>query len=239
MAQQPTGINPPKVLSLEQAVVGMLAGSAKKRAAAGPIVDDPMNPTPAATAIGRKKHVSISDMEKEAERLASEPDGEFPLGDPRNNRRAAAEALVGTASVTQVDVPTREPEYIKMDATPIVPRGVSEVDLLATCGLRLNQAKAFGQFINRRARLTIELKEAELTVPVVNVYRSKYSILVVLPLKANEAACVPKPGTEVTLTMAGGFSEKAYYPGAYTELPELELAVMTFIRQEQADAGKA
>lgn len=199
----------PRVVPVEEAAAKLLTGGRKSTE---PTTDDPFVPTPNST---RKRTMSIVEMERFAEGLAQQPD--TPPAPPEKARPPT-----GVVSIDPQPAPK----------TPVV----SEADVLARYGLTQESATAFGRFLAARARLTIELKDGSIHVPVIAVLPSTYSITVITPLKLNETTFVPRPGTEVFLR-TGGLEVKAYYPGAYAELPALGLAIMTFIRE--TEDGKA
>jgi hypothetical protein len=209
----------PRVVPVEEAAAKLLSGG-MKRGAAEPPTDDPFVPTPNST---RKRNMSVSEMERIAERMAEQPDEPEGINS------------VGPAAGT-----IRPPTGVVLQASPAAPLApaASEGDILARYGLTKDVATAFGRFIAARARLTIELQEGSVHTPVIAVLQAAYSITVITPLKLNEMTFVPRPGTLVTLRGDNGLAVKAYYPGAYAELPALGIAIMTFIRQETAD-GKA
>jgi hypothetical protein len=210
----------PRVVPVEEAAAKLLSGG-MKRGAAEPTTDDPFVPTPNST---RKKSMSLSEMERIAERLAEQPD--------------APEAISVVGSAGTIRPPTGVVQHASPAAPLAPPPAASESDVLARYGLTKEVATAFGRFIAARARLTIELQEGSVHTPVIAVLPAAYSITVITPLKLNEMTFVPRPGTLVTLRGDNGLDVKAYYPGTYAELPALGIAIMTFIRQETAD-GKA
>lgn len=160
---------------------------------------------------------------------ATEPEVEDPLlPSPANRKRNmspeemlefAARQPAAPKTVRKAAAPTAPGEEIPaQEAKPGaygVPLGLNPLD----------------QFLNRRERLTIELQDAYLTVPIIAAVMSKYSITVLAPLKGDAISFAPKPGTAVSLSTSQ-FTQKAYFPGAYAEIPELGIAITTYVRTE-------
>jgi hypothetical protein len=205
----------PRVVPVEEAAIRLLAGRE-------PATTDPFVPTPNRT---RKKSMSVAEMERIAEDMARQP--ESPEGDkPAVRPEMTKFALVEGATAGNPP------------ASPSAPPAPSERDILARYGLTQETAAAVGRFLSTRTRLSIELKDGSVHIPVISVLQSTYSITIVTPLKLNEMTFVPRPGTEVRLQGDNGLNATAYYPGAYAEIPGLGIAIMTFIRQEDTH-GKA
>jgi hypothetical protein len=200
----------PRVVSVEEAAAKLLTGGRKSPAATTeePTTDDPFVPTPG---FSRKRTMSMTEMERIAEQMAQQPD---PVDAPRS-----------PVVVVPDDAQPAQQPILKAPTA-------SDADVLARYGLTQESAGALGRFLAGRSRLTIELQDGSIHVPVIAVLQSAYSITIIAPLKLNETTFVPRPGTEVTLR-DGALDVKAYYPGAYAELPALGLAIMTFIRETE------
>ena len=231
MSQQPVLDNPKprhpvKVISLEAAAARILAGT-RKAVTAEPETGDPFTPQPNHS----RKKMGLAEMEQIAEQMAE---------DEKNGVAPAIQVVQEAAAPERVSAPP--PSGVALP--PLPPRQVpvaSESDILSRYGLTRELAGALNRFYSAKDRLTIELKEIEISIPILKVIRSRYSITVITPMKADGTTGVPKPGAEVNLFVGDGpnaMNERAYFPGAYAELPELGLAVMTFIRQEST-SGKA
>lgn len=229
MSQQPVLDNPKprppvKVISLEIAAARILAGS-RKAVTSEPETGDPFTPQPNHS----RKKMGLAEMERIAEQMAIDEAKPVVIEVDQEEETPAEPATPPPKGVALPQPPPR--------LGPVA----SESDILSRYGLTKDLAAALSRFYSAKDRLTIELKEIVISIPILKVVRSKYSITIFTPLKANETSGVPKPGTEVNLFVGAGpnaMSETAYFPGAYAELPELGLAVMTFIRKESTD-GKA
>ena len=92
-------------------------------------------------------------------------------------------------------------------------------------------------FLEKRSRATIELSDGTFTIPIVTVVKTKYAVTLVIPLSDSGMSFVPKPGSELHVS-AGDVSEKVYFPGTYSELPELNIGIMHLIRSEEPPDGE-
>jgi hypothetical protein len=84
-------------------------------------------------------------------------------------------------------------------------------------------------YVKNRERVTLELTDSTISMSVVKVLSSKYGVTILLPLATDGATFIPKHGLDVVIRQ-GNTEYKVCYPGLYVEIPELQIAVMTFIR---------
>jgi hypothetical protein len=92
-------------------------------------------------------------------------------------------------------------------------------------------------YLNRKARLVMETQDGQFSLPVTDFKRSKYSVLVLVPLRDDSSIFIPKLGSRLTLTFKDTVV-KVCYPGAYVEIDELKTGFMTFIIDEHNDEVK-
>jgi hypothetical protein len=93
-------------------------------------------------------------------------------------------------------------------------------------------AQAFDTFSKSRSRVRFDVSDGIFTIPVIKCVRSKYCINLFLPLSDDTMVFVPKPGTQLSITTnTDGVSAtyQVYFPGTYSEIPELGMAIMTLI----------
>lgn len=89
------------------------------------------------------------------------------------------------------------------------------------------------EFLRGRKRVTLELQDGTFSMPIIHSIKGTYSITLIIPLDKNATTFVPKPGTELSMTLNGD-TDSVYYPGAYAEIEPLTVAVMSFIRAESS-----
>jgi hypothetical protein len=84
-------------------------------------------------------------------------------------------------------------------------------------------------YLRQRNRVTFELQDGTISVPCIDVKESTYGVVILLPLLSESGIMIPKPGTELTVTVADR-SWRCFAPGANFELPELSIMIIAFIK---------
>lgn len=94
------------------------------------------------------------------------------------------------------------------------------------------RSDVLSKYLRRRNRLTFELTDSTITVPVIDIKVSKYSVTVIMPLSDNLGVFIPKPGKDVVLSWDDK-SMNCCFLGSYFEIPELEIFGLSFVRTEE------
>ena len=84
-------------------------------------------------------------------------------------------------------------------------------------------------FLSRKTQLTMGMNGGIFKTPAITVRESEFSIVALIPVGDGSSAFIPGPGSELELGFDGK-TVKAFYPGAYVEIPELGCGIMTFIK---------
>lgn len=87
-------------------------------------------------------------------------------------------------------------------------------------------------FIERRTNVSIKTSDFTFTVKAICVKNSEYSLSLILPLNTDDVSFVPKVGTEVIISC---FSSEftCFYSGNITEIPELGITILSFIKNPE------
>jgi hypothetical protein len=92
-------------------------------------------------------------------------------------------------------------------------------------------------FLDQTCRVTMELTDGMMTISAIAVRENAYSLLMLLKITPDGSIFIPKPGTKLHISVKDK-NWDVYFPGAYVEIEELQLGLMTFIKAEAND-GKA
>jgi hypothetical protein len=92
-----------------------------------------------------------------------------------------------------------------------------------------------GNYLRQSKRVSFELADGSFSLAVIDVVESRLALLILLPISATATIFVPKPGTQLIVSF-GGKSIKAYYPGTYSEVPELQTGFMSLIKAEAEES---
>ena len=90
-------------------------------------------------------------------------------------------------------------------------------------------------FLAKRRRVTMEMSDSTVSMSIVDLIESRYGITVLVPTGADAAVFTPKPGSEVTFR-DGSKVYECYFPGTFFDLPDLDIAGMSFVRKDDANA---
>jgi hypothetical protein len=90
----------------------------------------------------------------------------------------------------------------------------------------------FDTFHEQRKRATLELADGTFTIPIIAAQPTSYSVCLFIPLSDSSVSFVPKPGTELTVTV-DSLCEKVYFPGTYTEVNDLGMGIMHLIKAKE------
>jgi hypothetical protein len=198
-----------------------------------PETEDAFSPTPPHHPQGKKmaprppgmqSHTPApSDLWAQAEALAEQRKAEAVAA-----TKAAPEV---TEEGTQPPLPSAVIDMEAVEAGDLVAAAMKEAKraVWANIGFDPIVGARLTEYLQSRARVTLELQDGTFTMPVINYVTSKFSVTLIVPLDKNGTTFVPKPGTRVTLS-CGDFTEEVFFPGAYAEVEPLTVAVMTFIR---------
>ena len=146
-----------------------------------------------------------------------------------------------TDEVTPVDPPNNEFDPFTVDPQ-LVPDAVVESRIQPRAGqvpvipmgqtvVSMEPPSETDKYLHRKSRLTMDTQDGQYSMPVTDVRRSKYSVLVLIPLRDDSSVFIPKLGSKLTLTVKET-STKVVYPGAYVEIDELKTGFMTLIVDE-------
>jgi hypothetical protein len=89
-------------------------------------------------------------------------------------------------------------------------------------------------YLKKRTRVTLELKETEMTLSAIDVIMDRCSITILLPMTSDSGTVVPKPGIDLKV-ITDGETYACYYPGTKFEVPALGLAGMVCVRASDGD----
>jgi hypothetical protein len=92
------------------------------------------------------------------------------------------------------------------------------------------------EFLGQKARMTIEVQDGTFMLPVTAAKKSRYGLILFLPMKDDSTTFLPKPGTQMHVTVDAGEGRKTYnvyYPGTHAEVPELESIIMSLVLAEE------
>jgi hypothetical protein len=92
---------------------------------------------------------------------------------------------------------------------------------------------AMATYVGQRRRITLELVDGAMSMSAIDVKESRYGVTILLPLLADGATFIPKPGSEITV-VSGETRWPCFFPGTYFECPELELLGIVFVKAEES-----
>lgn len=87
-------------------------------------------------------------------------------------------------------------------------------------------------YLSKRQRLTMAMPGGMMSMSVIDVVQSRYSVTILLPAASDAGIFIPTPGSEITLQW-GDVSVPCYFPGAQFDLPALGLTGLTFIKKDE------
>ena len=91
------------------------------------------------------------------------------------------------------------------------------------------RCKAFVEFVEGRSFATIYLTEGAITMPIIRLIDSRYSLTLVLPQDGKSVTFIPKVGSTLDVE-ADGKSYKCEYFGTHALIPELGFLVVAFVK---------
>ena len=151
-----------------------------------------------------------------------------------------------SAEVDAPDSPTPPPtdRAVEVDL-PITPEeGWDAVEVSTSSGTTPRtpadpRAIGFREFIDQKARVTLELKDGTFSVPIITYKVTTMAVFLFLPLADDTIGFVPKTGSHIR----AGIGERVFevvYLGAYIEMESMNFAIMTLYREDtQAMAEEA
>jgi hypothetical protein len=147
--------------------------------------------------------------------------------------------------VPEAEIPDLRPQPADTNFDPFVGDGSEIPDAVMESGPSSAACRAPGRvrpsavaepsaadkYLAGKSRITFELPDGQMSMGAVDVRESRYSLLVLIPLREDAMVFVPKMGTKLSVALKDK-SVKAVYPGAYVEVPELGVGFMTLIKDE-------
>lgn len=91
------------------------------------------------------------------------------------------------------------------------------------------------EFLDARIRVTLTLQDGTFTMPATAIRETDMSVFVFFPDTPSSMTFVPKPGTELRISVDRGGEYRSwtvYYPGSYVTIGELAQTVVAFIKAE-------
>jgi hypothetical protein len=128
-------------------------------------------------------------------------------------------------------------ENVEIDDVPITTPGEwdgLEVEISTqgtSASLTDPRASTFLQFVDQKARVTLELKDGTFSIPVITYKITTMSLFLFLPLAADTVGFVPKTGSHIRVGIDSRVIEVVYL-GAYIEMEDMGFAIMTLYRED-------
>lgn len=191
-----------------------------------PLHEDPFHPTPEDT----PRPVQYLPHPPPMQQVASQPLYQIPAYQaPPNPPPAPAQPT------PRVATPLAQAQAQALAMQAAVPQQ-QVVPITPPPGMVQEQAKdEVREFLDSRLRVTLTLQDGTFTLPATAVRETQLSVFVFFPDDPGSVTFVPKPGTQLQISVDRGGEYKSwdvYYPGTYVTVGELAQTMVAFIKAE-------